>query len=281
MSTTPLPFQPGNLYNRRQDIHAVFGGQRYGGIATPANAPYVFIFTGDAGGEFGYVDGYQSDGVYWYTGEGQHGDMRLDKGNAAIHNHQSNGKALLLFEADKAHKGFVRFVSAMAYVEHHWTQRPDADGQLRQAIVFHLETLAAPLPASHVVQETAPPVYKTKRTANSLDALRQAALAASQPSATVTERRTRIRQRAQAVKQYALARANCTCEGCQQPAPFHTKHGPFLEVHHTHRVADGGPDHPDRVIALCPNCHRRAHYAEDAQAFNQGLRDWLQRRVAS
>ena len=38
------------------------------------------------------------------------------------------------------------------------------------------------------------------------------------------------------------------------------------------RRADDGPDHPAHVIALCPNCHRRAHYAGDAKAFNTVLK---------
>ena len=35
---------------------------------------------------------------------------------------------------------------------------------------------------------------------------------------------------------------------------------PYLEPHHIRRVGDGGPDHPRYVIALCPNCHREAHF---------------------
>jgi 5-methylcytosine-specific restriction protein A len=45
-----------------------------------------------------------------------------------------------------------------------------------------------------------------------------------------------------------------------------------LEPHHIRRVADGGPDHPEWVIGVCPNCHRRAHYAEDKVEFNETLR---------
>lgn len=55
-------------------------------------------------------------------------------------------------------------------------------------------------------------------------------------------------------------------------APFRGADGrPFLETHHTRRVADGGPDHPAKVIGLCPNCHRRAHFAGDAKSFNASL----------
>ena len=35
---------------------------------------------------------------------------------------------------------------------------------------------------------------------------------------------------------------------------------PYLEVHHKIRLSDGGEDTIDNVVALCPNCHRKAHY---------------------
>ena len=31
------------------------------------------------------------------------------------------------------------------------------------------------------------------------------------------------------------------------------------------------PDHPAWVIALCPNCHRRAHYGSDGPEYNRTL----------
>ena len=81
-----------------------------------------------------------------------------------------------------------------------------------------------------------------------------------------------VRKRSQAIRVYVLKRANGTCEGCAQPAPFQTKAKlPYLEPHHTLRLADGGPDAPGHIIALCPNCHRRAHYADNSSEFNQEL----------
>jgi len=70
---------------------------------------------------------------------------------------------------------------------------------------------------------------------------------------------------------YALKRSKGACEGCSAPAPFEGKEGPFLEVHHLLRLGDGGPDHPENVIALCPNCHRRVHFGKDGEACNEKL----------
>ena len=37
------------------------------------------------------------------------------------------------------------------------------------------------------------------------------------------------------------------------------------------RLADGGPDEPNNVIAVCPNCHRRTHSSVDKKIFNNDL----------
>lgn len=60
----------------------------------------------------------------------------------------------------------------------------------------------------------------------------------------------------------SLARAKGTCECCHSPAPFlRAKDGtPYLEVHHKIMLADGGEDSIENAIAICPNCHRRAHF---------------------
>lgn len=59
-----------------------------------------------------------------------------------------------------------------------------------------------------------------------------------------------------------LYRADGVCEDCEQPAPFRRAKDdtPYLEVHHRIRLADGGDDTVENAIALCPNCHRKAHY---------------------
>jgi len=88
-----------------------------------------------------------------------------------------------------------------------------------------------------------------------------------------------VRVRSEAVRAYVLKRAAGRCEGCGQPAPFNNKRGnPYLEPHHTTRIADGGPDHPAHVIGLCPTCHRRTHHAADGDEYNEELKQWLATR---
>lgn len=61
-----------------------------------------------------------------------------------------------------------------------------------------------------------------------------------------------------------LARAKGKCEECRMDAPFlRASDGtPYLEVHHRKPLAEDGEDTVDNAIALCPNCHRKAHYGQ-------------------
>lgn len=60
-----------------------------------------------------------------------------------------------------------------------------------------------------------------------------------------------------------LFRASGYCEYCKNPAPFirRADNSPYLEVHHIIPLAEDGEDTVVNAVALCPNCHRRAHYA--------------------
>lgn len=105
-----------------------------------------------------------------------------------------------------------------------------------------------------------------------IDELRKIALLKARPFATQRERHTIYRARSQAIRLYVLSRANGHCEACGFPAPFQKPDGSYyLEPHHTMRLSDEGPDHPAKVIGLCPNCHRKAHYANCSTAFNARL----------
>ncbi len=261
-----LQFEVGREYNRRRDIHAPFGGQAQSGIATPSQHRAVFLFTGDGGDAFGYEDRFRDDGVFLYTGEGQNGDMKFERGNAAIRDSESLGKQLFLFEQTK--KGLVRFMGLARYLGHHKEERRDSTGSMRQAIVFELEVEVNFTSVTEGLSD-GPLVLPKAKTLAEL----RAALSLRAPSNLTPEQRvTLVHYRAEAVKKYVFARADGRCEGCGNDAPFkNRKKQPYLEPHHTTRRADGGPDTPEHVIALCPNCHRRVHSGIDGATFNQSL----------
>ncbi len=109
-------------------------------------------------------------------------------------------------------------------------------------------------------------------TAN-LEELRKEALLSARPTAARKRRSVSYFSRSQRIHAFVVARADGCCEACNTTAPFLKPDGsPYLEPHHTDRLADDGPDHPATVIALCPNCHRRAHSSADKFRFNRGLK---------
>lgn len=74
------------------------------------------------------------------------------------------------------------------------------------------------------------------------------------------------------ISAYAKLRARGICENCDKAAPFKDKDGePFLEVHHINRLADDGPDISGNMAAICPNCHREAHFCSDTLGFRERL----------
>ena len=256
-------FVPGREV-RRKDLHAMLGGQQQGGISTPAKFPIILAFTGDRGEDHGYKDGWSDEGIFLYTGEGQEGDMEFTKGNKAIRDHHENGEDIHLFEYRVAGSGIVYYVGQMSYIGHQIKDK-DSKGRERKVIVFEL------MPSEDAVAETFNLEAMEHIRSLSLEDLRRKAIEGLQESArtSVKERKAVYRERSLAVKQYALKRANGVCEACGKPAPFINKSGePFLEVHHLRKLSDGGPDHPDWVAAVCPNCHRRAHNGHDSTIYN-------------
>lgn len=143
-TATDLPFVVGALYSRQHEIHSLLGGQRQGGISTPAEKPFVIIFTGEAGKYHGYADGWDEDGVFHYFGEGQSGDMKMSGGNRAINEHLSDGKRLLAFKSlghGKPYRFDGEFACIGSYIR---PDTPATRGPNRNAIVFRLQLLSSP-----------------------------------------------------------------------------------------------------------------------------------------
>lgn len=82
------------------------------------------------------------------------------------------------------------------------------------------------------------------------------------PKTVLVETTTFIRD--PAVTEYVKRRANGRCDLCGEKAPFVDVQGrPYLECHHISWLANGGSDTVDNACALCPNCHRKMHIADD------------------
>ena len=208
-------FEVGEIYNRRLDIHERYGGQQQGGISTPRDWPFIFLFTGESGEQYGYRDGWDNNGVFLYTGEGQAGHMEFVRGNRAIRDHATDGKDLHLFQS-LGKSGDYRYLGRFACSSWEFRENVDVNGDQRQAIVFHLIKPEDGDELAILSSSPAPP-----------DQLRQLALDAASEVRERNPREARrlYHERSAAVRSYILARANGTCESCGNPAPFRRQDG--------------------------------------------------------
>ena len=267
-TTMLIPYEIGQEYNRRIDLHDRFGGSRQSGMSTCADHPIIFIFTGPNGEQHGYQDRFVEDGRFFYTGEGQVDDMTFTRGNKALRDHTKDKRHALLFE--QSSRSNYQYRGEYSYIGYHNETRLDREGNDRKAIVFEL----AFEPLEVVRDANLNTIQKPPKLPKSLS-LKELRILAETGSAKCIEAKTiqtRLYNRCEAVKRYALARADGICECCDIPAPFlNKKNEPYLEVHHMLRVADGGPDSPQGVAAICPTCHRNIHNGADGAKINRQL----------
>lgn len=140
-----LPFIPGQLY-KRSELHDQYGGNRQSGITTTTHHPYIFIFSGKTGSQYGYLDGWDNEDVFTYTGEGQEGDMQFTRGNLALREHLNQDRRVFLFEA--AERSFVKFVCELEFFDFDYFETPDRKGQIRIGIKFFFKRMGAFIPVS-------------------------------------------------------------------------------------------------------------------------------------
>ena len=250
----------GNVYSKK-DLHDYFNGQQQGGISTPSDYPIILLFDTDRGQEYGYNDIWTEEGIFLWVGEGTRGDQKFTRGNKALLNHLEAEEEVFLFKHRESN--LYEYVDQMLCIGFKWKKGFDVTGNIRDIIEFQLvrvNSLDEFADTTEIKEDT------------SIDELRTNILTATQEPPTAKERLQKVWQRSSMLKLYALKRAHGVCEGCNNKAPFKTRSGQdYLEVHHINKISDGGPEKPQLVAALCPNCHRKAHYSNESRQFNDFL----------
>lgn len=257
-----ISFSPGRLYERTA-LLSKYGGKSQVGICISPNYPVIFLFDTPGEREYENIQGWEDDGIFRWIGEGQEGDQILTKENLALNSHLENGKDVHLFKHEKP--GLFRYGGQMVCIGYEWGSGQDKYDNERKIIIFNLK------PFETLIHDD---LLEKSESEYSLAELRELAL--SQSSERPRNREQQIRNiwvTSRAIREYALKRAEGKCESCLMEAPFVTSSKrPYLEVHHIRRLSDGGPDDPLWVAAICPNCHREAHYSFNRNEFNQDLR---------
>jgi len=97
------------------------------------------------------------------------------------------------------------------------------------------------------------------------------------PNPQQIEQTVKVYPRNSLLKAYVKKRSNYSCEipNCNYKG-FYKKNGEsYIEIHHVIPLAEGGEDSISNTVALCPNCHRAIHYAENKEEMKQLLIDYL------
>jgi hypothetical protein len=124
----------------RKELQSKYGGRTQGGIGPSKQSPNVFIFSDPVAGEpHGYFDGWREDGCFHYTGEGQYGDQQMKSGNAAILNHETDGRALRVFMGARGTVTYEDEFELDRDQPWYTTDAPETgNGPVRKVIVFKL-----------------------------------------------------------------------------------------------------------------------------------------------
>ncbi|WP_080635324.1 HNH endonuclease [Pseudomonas asplenii] len=279
------PFLIGQEYERARLLDFVGSRQMQSGVIWGRSELGCLICTsgGRGGKSAGYSDHMLADGTWWYFGQGRVGDQSL--ANSANAKLSSGNQSVLLFTTReptarevKVRGGYGKlfaFRGEFNVVGHEAFVPQDGGRQGDRLLRFRLVPVGGQLDcwSEEIIGDDSVNLQEMQR------------LLGVAPDGETGISLRMYRQRSARVHSYAMRRSGGRCEGCGQPAPFHRFDGrAFLEVHHMTRLADDGPDLPINVIALCPNCHRRAHYSADRVEFGSSLREFvalMELRIAS
>lgn len=201
------PLILGAVYQRAA-LHERFGGNNTAGIVPSKSEPVVLLFHTEEGAQQFYGDGFDCEGVYWYSGMGELGDMKWNYANRAVRDHLQDGRDLYLFERAQRQGGLWRLAHLMHCLGHREEARNDREGTLRLAIIFGLVAVEEGAGPDEVMTEVG------TRQEIQLTALRAAASANGEADAALGVRITNVYLRSAAIRAYALTRAGGRCDAC-------------------------------------------------------------------
>lgn len=101
--------------------------------------------------------------------------------------------------------------------------------------------------------------------------LKRAKSANPRPKQSRTE--TPVYERDPAVRAWVMIRSNYGCEmpGCDYSGFIKADGNKYIETHHIIPLGEKGEDTVANVAALCPNCHREAHYSVSKEQLTEKL----------
>ena len=237
-----------------EEMRSLFRCGNMGGMRRSKKTGTLVIISDDTKGLYRDV---WKNGVLHYTGMGKIGDQLLEGNqNGPLYYSDTNGVEVHLFEvlqkAVYTYRGVVKLVD-----NPYKSTQPDDNGNMREVWMFPV------MPISEIAQESSHEMSEQEISKLSDKELaRYASVKNVNKKPKTTE--TVVYYRDPYLKQLVKRIANGKCQYCGNDAPFFDKDGqPYLEEHHVVKLADGGKDSIDNVVAICPNCHIKVHVLKD------------------
>ena len=271
----------GDLYERNELLNFIGSNQQQSGILWNKEGSDTIIIT--TGGRHtkrvSYSDSQLEDGSWIYTGQGEKGDQNpYNFANSLLTNLD---KKILLFTTREPnaqevrerghHKKQYQYEGLFKVVD--WKIETQSEGKRKGDKL--VKYILKPIENNELEKENLPiqdPLKNITLEPSDFYNLRKKALSNVNKTKATTIILTEYKNRSLEIKKYALLRADGRCENCEKEAPFvNLNEIPFLEVHHIFSLADEGPDHPLNVAAICPNCHKEAHYGKNKDKIKEEL----------
>ena len=260
-----IPPQVGEKFGNRKDIWKLFGGQYQQGVMKFPGEDFVNVFFKEDGP---YPDEIDTEtGVVEYRGKGLKGEQTLTAGNRLLENARLSKSPVRFWYRPVG--GAWEFKSWATVFDRENIEEEDVQGNLAMRYLWFL----VPVISEHkelwpieVLESPVNPISPTevsliKNPRNLLaDYARIARDLENNPTSLDFNPKPRSPQpkRRKRAKDIVIARAQGFCENdnCSGMPPDVKKDGtPIFQVDHIIQLSDGGPDQPDNMIALCPNCH--------------------------
>lgn len=264
-SKRTIPPQVGERFGNRKDIWKLFGGQYQQGVMRFPGEDYVNVFFKEDGP---YPDEIDAEtGVVEYRGKGLKGEQTLTAGNRLLEDARISKSPVRFWYRPVA--GDWEFKSWVTVFDRENIEEEDVQGNLAMRYLWFLVPVVSEHKELWPIEVINSPISNISPTEINLiknprnllaDYARIARDLESNPTSLSFNPSPRSPQpkRRKRAKEIVIARAQGSCENdtCSGMPPDVKKDGtPIFQVDHIIQLSDGGPDQPDNMIALCPNCH--------------------------
>jgi 5-methylcytosine-specific restriction protein A len=260
-----IPPQIGEQFKDRVEIWSLFGGQWVQGVTRFENEKVVNVFFDEDGPYADEID--HESGAIEYRGKGLTGEQKLTEGNELLENARLTKSAIRFWY--KPSKGNWIFKNWVAVLDRDNIEEEDIEGNLAKRFLWYLEPVVSEDKTLWPLELTQAPIRNiatdevvlVKNSKNLLADYAKIAKELEENPTTLSlniKPRTPQPRRRKRAKDIVIARAQGSCENneCTGMPPDVKNDGtPIFQVDHIIQLSEGGPDQPDNMIALCPNCH--------------------------